>query len=126
MFRRAVAAKSGDPLVGKPWERIERLKFRQLSSESKEFAGDNLKRENLRELKEMFEKDLNWVFDDDVQLGSDDFAKNVEWHPEKRWRSEAEAIRVLVDRFGVLILIYSIGLYFSPFFFSHLLMMLLG
>lgn len=104
-FRRAVASKSCDPLLGKPWERIERLKFRQLASQSKEFAGDNLKRENLRELKEMFEKDLNWILDDDVQVGSHDLAEKVEWEPEKRWRSEAEAIRVLVDRFGVLILI---------------------
>ncbi|TXG59931.1 hypothetical protein EZV62_014504 [Acer yangbiense] len=100
-FTRAITAKNGDELIGKPWERIERLKFRELASGSKEFVGHNLKKENLRELKQMFEEDLNWVLDNDIQL-DDDYGslggENREFDPAKRWRSEADAIRVLVDR----------------------------
>ncbi|KAK0575081.1 hypothetical protein LWI29_033735 [Acer saccharum] len=84
---------------GKPWERIERLKFRELASGSKEFVGHNLKKENLRELKQMFEEDLNWVLDNDIQL-DDDYGslggENWEFDPAKRWRSEADAIREFI------------------------------
>ncbi|KAL5755095.1 hypothetical protein ACOSP7_023315 [Xanthoceras sorbifolium] len=100
-FTRAITANKDSQLIGNPWERIERLKFRELASGSKEFVGDNLKRENLRELKHMFEEDLNWVLDNDIQVDDDHGSlggENREWDPAKRWRNEAEAIRVLVDR----------------------------
>lgn len=102
-FNKAVLEKTGKKLIGKPWERIERLKFRELASESKEFGGENLKRENLRELKQMFEKDMNWVIDDDIEVENDGYwsleSETRDWDPAKRWRNEAEAIRVLVNRF---------------------------
>ncbi|XVF17516.1 hypothetical protein REPUB_Repub10bG0129600 [Reevesia pubescens] len=89
-------------LVGKPWERIERAKLAELVSKNEEFHGEGLKRENLVELREMFEKDLRWVLEDDVDVdGDDDWQSKKparDWDPYKRWRNEKEAIRFLVDR----------------------------
>ncbi|GMJ03848.1 embryo defective 1408, DELAYED GREENING 1, EMBRYO DEFECTIVE 246, thermo sensitive leaf color 1 [Hibiscus trionum] len=91
----------GPSLVGKPWERIEGAKLQDLVSE--EFNGVSLKRENLKELREMFEEDLRWVLDDDVEVEDDGWLlptdkQEQDLDPSKRWRNEKEAIRFLVDR----------------------------
>ncbi|XP_061949942.1 pentatricopeptide repeat-containing protein At5g67570, chloroplastic [Populus nigra] len=91
----------GGLLVGKPWERIERVKLKEIGSGSREFNGGKLKRENLRQLKEVFEGNLKWVFDDDIDVEDSDWLRNgseEKWDPAKRWRGEGEAIRFLVDR----------------------------
>lgn len=107
-FTKAVEAKSvghgGVLMVGMPWKRLERVGFRELASASTEYSGEKLKREELRELKEMFEsrkrQELQWVLDDDVEIKEDwlDSEKRV-WNPMKRRRGEDEVIRFLVDRF---------------------------
>lgn len=106
-FTKAVKAKTGSAgalMVGMPWERLERVGFRELASASAEYKGENLKKEELRELKEMFEsrkrQELQWVLDDDIEIKEEwlDGEQRV-WDPLKRRRSEVEAIRFLVDRF---------------------------
>lgn len=112
-------------MAGKPWERIEGPKLRDLVSEDEEFHGESLKRQNLKELKEMFEEDLRWVLEDDVDVEDDDCLLPTEKQmqdlgPSKRWRNEKEAIRFLVDRFRFFVLSFSFiinFLYFSLFFF---------
>ncbi|OMO56462.1 hypothetical protein CCACVL1_26532 [Corchorus capsularis] len=95
--------RSTSSLVGKPWERIERAELAELVSKTGEFEGEGLKTENLVDLREMFEKDLRWVLDDDVDVEEDDWLLTSgkperEWDPSKRWRNEKEAIRFIVDR----------------------------
>lgn len=92
-------------MVGMPWERLERVGCREMASTSTEYSGEKLKREELRELKEMFEsrkrQDLQWVLDDDVEIKEEwlDDEKRV-WNPiKRRRRGEGEVIRFLVDRF---------------------------
>ncbi|XP_012491972.1 pentatricopeptide repeat-containing protein At5g67570, chloroplastic [Gossypium raimondii] len=90
-------------LAGKPWERIEGPKLRDLVSENEELHGESLKRQNLKELREMFEEDLRWVLEDDVDVEDDDCLLPTEKQMQdldtsKRWRNEKEAIRFLVDR----------------------------
>ncbi|KAG5241031.1 pentatricopeptide repeat-containing protein [Salix suchowensis] len=105
-FNKAISGKrrgesGGDLLVGKPWERIERVKLKEIGSGSREFNGGKLKRENLRELKEIFEGNLKWVLDDDIDVEDSDWLRSggeEKWDPAKRWRGEGEAIRFLVDR----------------------------
>ncbi|KDP32082.1 hypothetical protein JCGZ_12543 [Jatropha curcas] len=104
-FNKAIKAETGSGngglLVGKPWERIERVSLRELASGSKEFNGDALKKENLRELKEVFEEGLNWVLDNDIEVENDDWLRKDnqwQWDPTKRRRSDKEAIRFLVDK----------------------------
>ncbi|KAF3439065.1 hypothetical protein FNV43_RR17340 [Rhamnella rubrinervis] len=106
-FTKVVEAKSdghgGALMVGMPWKRLERVGFRELASASTEYKGEKLKREELRELKEMFEsrkrQGLQCVLDDDVEIREEwlDGEKRV-WNPMKRRRSEDEVIRFLVDR----------------------------
>lgn len=105
--------------MGKPWERIERANLRELLSRNEEFHGESLKRENLVELREMLEKDLRWVLEDDVDVEDNDWLPQSEkpardWDPSKRWRNEKEAIRFLVNRF----LFFFFFKYFLIFFFS--------
>ncbi|XP_039032040.1 pentatricopeptide repeat-containing protein At5g67570, chloroplastic isoform X2 [Hibiscus syriacus] len=105
-FSKALNSKTerqGPSLVGNPWERIEGAKLRDLASENEEFHGERLKRQNLKELREMFEEDLRWVLEDDVEVEEDDWLLPAEKQerdldPSKRWRNEKEAIRFLVDR----------------------------
>ncbi|GAV83520.1 PPR domain-containing protein/PPR_3 domain-containing protein [Cephalotus follicularis] len=96
----AAAGGGGGLMVGKPWERIERVELRQLATESKEFVGDKLKRENLKELKEMLEGDLRWVFDDDIEVEDHNLLDSGtrKSEPAKPQRSDADRIRFLVDR----------------------------
>jgi hypothetical protein len=55
-------------------------------------------------LKEVFEGNLKWVFDDDIDVEDSDWLRSgseEKWDPAKRWRGEGEAIRFLVDRFVI-------------------------
>ncbi|XP_065873700.1 pentatricopeptide repeat-containing protein At5g67570, chloroplastic [Euphorbia lathyris] len=90
-------------LVGRPWEMIEKVKLKEIAGDSKEFNGDKLKMENLRELKEIFEDGLKWVLDNDIEIeeeGDDSlWSQNRRlWDPTKRRCSDKQAIRFLVDR----------------------------
>ncbi|EFH42956.1 EMB1408 [Arabidopsis lyrata subsp. lyrata] len=100
-FTRSISGKSGGDvglMVGNPWEGIERVKLKELVSgvRREEVSGGELKKENLKELKKILEKDLRWVLEDDVDVEEYDLDK--EFDPAKRWRTEGEAVRVLVDR----------------------------
>lgn len=88
-------------MVGRPWERLDSVEIATLSAE---YGGEKLKREELRELGQMFEsrrrEELRWVLDDDVELREEWLeSEKRPWDPSKRRRSEAEVIRFLVDRF---------------------------
>ncbi|XP_040999766.1 pentatricopeptide repeat-containing protein At5g67570, chloroplastic [Juglans microcarpa x Juglans regia] len=106
-FTKAVKAETGVKtrtlMVGKPWESLERAGIREISSESREYCGEKLKREKLSELRELFEERkreaLRWVLDEDVLVKEEwlDGEKGV-WEPSKRRRSEAEEVKFLVDR----------------------------
>lgn len=88
-------------VVGRPWERLDSVEIATLSAE---YGGEKLKREELRELGQMFEsrrrEELRWVLDDDVELKEEWLeGEKRPWDPSKRRRCEAEVIRFLVDRF---------------------------
>ncbi|KAJ9566821.1 hypothetical protein OSB04_002787 [Centaurea solstitialis] len=90
-------------LVGKPWERLERAELMEYASGNNEFVGgDNLKYEHLEELSEFIEKErdkFKWILEDDLELEDGLLEKKSDgWVPPKRKVSDAEAIRILVDR----------------------------
>lgn len=92
------------PMAGKPWEGIQKVEFLERTKANKEYRGEKLKRESLKELGEMFRArkmdDLKWVFHDDLEineLSCDESSYSVGKHTRKR--SEAQVIRFLVDRF---------------------------
>ncbi|KAM7251370.1 hypothetical protein ACFE04_023253 [Oxalis oulophora] len=96
---------SNGSLVGKPWEKIERVKLKELALddniEGKGFICDNkFKRENLNALRDNFKKDLKWVLEDDIEIenGIDFSEEGKTEKPEKRQRPEGEAVRYLVER----------------------------
>ncbi|XP_050205412.1 pentatricopeptide repeat-containing protein At5g67570, chloroplastic [Mercurialis annua] len=98
-------SQSSGLLVGMPWERIERVKLREIASGSNEFDGGNkLRVETLRELKEVFEDGLKWVLDNDIEFeGGDDgqflsSENQSQYDPTKRSRNDKEEIRFLVSR----------------------------
>ncbi|KAH7511218.1 hypothetical protein FEM48_ZijujUnG0037000 [Ziziphus jujuba var. spinosa] len=110
-FSKAVKAKTGAAagngdgasMVGMPWQKLERVGFRELASASNEYKGEKLKREELRDLKEMFEsrkrEELQLVLDDDIEIKEEWFdGEQRAWDPLKRRRSEVETIRFLLDR----------------------------
>jgi len=97
----------GSNLAGKPWERLEREKLRELASgyEGKEpIVGGKLKSEHLRELGMIFEERkieaLSSFLDDDIELEEGMLeGERGKWVPPRRRTTDAEAIRILVDRF---------------------------
>lgn len=99
-FSKAINAK----MTGKPWERLERGKLRELSSLSNEYGGEKLKSEHLRELSHILEIErdtFRWLLDDDIELEPgllDDQRPN--WTPPKRRGGDSEAIQFLVDRYA--------------------------
>ncbi|KAM4128225.1 hypothetical protein ACJW30_02G150500 [Castanea mollissima] len=106
-FTKAIKAETREStvalMVGKPWERLERVGLREVSSESTEYSGGKLKKEKLRELREMFEErklvELQWVLDDDILIKEEWLdGENRMWNPANRRRNEAEVIRFLVER----------------------------
>ncbi|KAA8522591.1 hypothetical protein F0562_013048 [Nyssa sinensis] len=108
-FTKAIKAKTKDnngvSMIGKPWERLEAVGLRELASSSKEYGGDKLKPEHLRELSEILEKErdqFRWLLDDDIELEEGWLEKKgQDWTPPKRQGGEAEAIRFLVDKFVI-------------------------
>ncbi|KAL6963584.1 hypothetical protein U1Q18_034595 [Sarracenia purpurea var. burkii] len=105
-FSKTITAKtkadSGPAMVGKPWERLESVQLRDFGGLSKEFGGQKLKSENLRELSEILERECDkfrWILDDDIEL-EDGWLENRRrnWDPQKRRGDEAEVIRFLVDK----------------------------
>ncbi|XP_057966184.1 pentatricopeptide repeat-containing protein At5g67570, chloroplastic isoform X2 [Malania oleifera] len=105
-FTRAVKAKTKDDngalMVGTPWEGLERVRWKELSSASKEYGGDRPKVKHLRELGDFLEQkreELRWLLDDVVEVeerwlenGSNRRA------PVKRRGTTANAIRFLIER----------------------------
>lgn len=93
-------------MVGVPWERIERVRLREIAGGSEGSGGNKLKKESLRELGEMFEErsreELRWVLDDDMELeGIGLESERSRWDPMKRrTRTEDETIAFLVKRLG--------------------------
>ncbi|KAK9284654.1 hypothetical protein L1049_023830 [Liquidambar formosana] len=82
--------------------RVERIGFREIAS-GKEYGGQKLKREHLRELGELFDKRRRDEFtvdlDDDMEVEEGWLDKErPRWEPVKRLRSEADAIQFLIDR----------------------------
>ncbi|CAN4083032.1 unnamed protein product [Withania somnifera] len=58
-------------IVGRPWERIEKLKLQELFSESKLHSGDKLNSEHLWELSDIIESErdkFSWLLDNDVEI----------------------------------------------------------
>lgn len=91
-------------MAGKPWEPLEREKLRELASgyEGKELNfGGKLKYEPLRELGLIFEERkieaLSSFLDDDIEL-EESVSENSSESFTQRRVSEAEAIKILVDR----------------------------
>ncbi|KAL3844675.1 hypothetical protein ACJIZ3_002078 [Penstemon smallii] len=87
-------------LVGRPWERLERLRLRELASDNDEYGGDKLNPQHLRELSDIIECDrdnFSWLLDNDVEFEVEEEEEDgKKWAPRKR--GEAEAIKFLTDR----------------------------
>lgn len=109
-FSKAIEAKTGETtdalMVGRPWEGLKKVEFLELTRANKEYGGEKLSKDSLKELKEMFEArkrdELQWVLDDDIELNEDWFNGENERlgvGKKRRKRSEAEVIRFLVNRF---------------------------
>lgn len=98
--------RAADAMVGVPWEGVERIQLRELSSGSEEFKGAVVRRESLRELGEMFEErnreELQWLLDDDVEVEEGSLEKEGSGlvHRKRKTRTEAEEVRFLVARFA--------------------------
>ncbi|KAL8151788.1 hypothetical protein V2J09_021596 [Rumex salicifolius] len=93
---------SGDKMVGRPWERLDRWKLRELAPGSDEFKGEKLNSQYLRELGEIFEERKKEAFslmldNDDVELEDSLTASNDYVHVKRR-RADTETIQFLVDR----------------------------
>ncbi|XP_011099383.1 pentatricopeptide repeat-containing protein At5g67570, chloroplastic isoform X1 [Sesamum indicum] len=99
-FTKSVRNEENKKLVGRPWERLERLRLRELSSENMEYDGERLNPEHLRELSDIIECERDkfaWLLDNDIELEEGWFENDGRrWAPPKR--SETEAIRFLIDR----------------------------
>ncbi|KAI4327341.1 hypothetical protein L6164_019814 [Bauhinia variegata] len=105
-FTKAIDA-TGDKtalMVGKPWEGLKGFELLQIVSSNKEYGGEKLKRQSLKELREMFEErkrdELQWLLEDDIEIDEHRFdgENNLDVAKKRRKRSEAEVIRFLVDR----------------------------
>ncbi|KAE9616047.1 hypothetical protein Lal_00017597 [Lupinus albus] len=92
-------------MKGKPWEELTKVEFLEHVRLKEEYGGENLKRESLKELREMFEArkmdELKWVFDENIEMDQVWFNGEPETlgvENKRRKRSEGEVIRFLVDR----------------------------
>ncbi|KAK4346672.1 hypothetical protein RND71_033011 [Anisodus tanguticus] len=101
-FKKEVNAKNDEKIVGKPWERIEKLKLQELSSENKVYSGDKLNSEHLWELSDIIESErdkFSWLLDNDVEIKQGWFNnERANWDYRQRRRGEAEIIRFIIDR----------------------------
>ncbi|XP_047962879.1 pentatricopeptide repeat-containing protein At5g67570, chloroplastic [Salvia hispanica] len=85
-------------LVGRPWERLDRLRLRELAGEGAEHDGAGLNPDRLRELSDIIECERDrfaWLLDDDVEV-EEGLLEERSWAPRKR--TEAESIKLLIDR----------------------------
>ncbi|CAJ1943017.1 unnamed protein product [Sphenostylis stenocarpa] len=89
-------------VAGKPWEGLQTVEFLEKARAIKECRGGKLKRESLKELKEMFEArkmdELKWVFDADLEIDDVWFNEGYGARGDTRKRSESAVIKFLVDR----------------------------
>ncbi|CAL0312884.1 unnamed protein product [Lupinus luteus] len=92
-------------MKGKHWEGLRKIEFLERVRVKEECGEEKVKRESLKELKEMFGgrkmDELKWVFDDDIEVGEGWFNGESEMlggEKKRRKRSESEVIRFLVDR----------------------------
>ncbi|KAE9614240.1 putative tetratricopeptide-like helical domain, pentacotripeptide-repeat region of PRORP [Lupinus albus] len=92
-------------MKGKPWEGLRKIEFLERVRVKEECGGEKIKRESLKELKEMFGgrklDELKWVFDDDIEIEEGWFngeSETLGGEKKRRKRSESEVIRFLVDR----------------------------
>nr|GMC62709.1 pentatricopeptide repeat-containing protein At5g67570, chloroplastic [Ipomoea batatas] len=101
-FNRTITAKNEGKLMGRPWERLEKLQLQEFSSENKQYFGDKLKDEPLRELGDFIESErdkFRWLLDADVEIEEGWFDnQRSNWVPPKRRGGEAEAIRFLINK----------------------------
>ncbi|KAH0700415.1 pentatricopeptide repeat-containing protein At5g67570, chloroplastic [Solanum tuberosum] len=101
-FKKEVKAKNDERMVGRPWEKIEKLKLQELSSESKVYSGDKLNSEHLWELSDIIESErdkFSWLLDNDVEIKQGWFDnERANWDYRQRRRGEAETIRFIIDR----------------------------
>ncbi|KAI9074583.1 hypothetical protein K1719_043424 [Acacia pycnantha] len=108
-FSKAIEAKVGEKadamMVGRPWDGLKKVEFLELARTNKEYGGESLRKESLKELKEMFEArkldELRWVLDDDIEVNEDWLnGENESQAAGRKTRkgSEAEVIRFLVNR----------------------------
>lgn len=103
-YKKFTRAINGDKkTVGRPWERLEKIVLREFASGDKEQRVGKLKKEHLLELSDYMENEkerLMWLFKDDVEEEPGLLENETSnWMPpQNRRRSEAEAIRLFVDR----------------------------
>ncbi|XP_059293506.1 pentatricopeptide repeat-containing protein At5g67570, chloroplastic isoform X1 [Lycium ferocissimum] len=101
-FKKAVNAKNDERIVGKPWEKVEKLKLQEICSESKVYSGDKLNSEHLWELSDIIESErdkFSWLLDSDVEIKQGWFDnERANWDYRQRRRGEAEIIRFIIDR----------------------------
>ncbi|GER30982.1 pentatricopeptide repeat-containing protein [Striga asiatica] len=87
-------------MVGKPWEKLERLRLRELAGEEMEYDGDRLNQEHLSELSDVIELErdkFSWLLQNDIELEEGLFENDgKKWAPPKR--SEPESIKLLIHR----------------------------
>ncbi|GAB4846886.1 hypothetical protein Ancab_025894 [Ancistrocladus abbreviatus] len=113
IFNRTLDSKAKDPVLvagakmtGRPWERLEREKLRELASESGEYRGGNLNSAHLKELGQFFEERkreaIYLLLDDDIELeeGILERGSSRGYSGKHGRRADAEAIGFLVDRLG--------------------------
>ncbi|KAF8404873.1 hypothetical protein HHK36_009768 [Tetracentron sinense] len=101
-FKAKTGDKNGVLMVGKPWERVERVGLKELANSSKEYSGEKLKGEQLEELGEFLTQrnrdDFRWLLDDDIEAGGCLEIESERRFPAKRRGGDADAIRFLIDR----------------------------
>lgn len=100
-YRKFTKNEQTTKLVGRPWERLDRLRFRELAGEGAEFGGARLNPEHLRELSDIIECErdrFSWLLDDDVEV-EQGLLEERSWAPRKR--TETEAIKLLIDRYWI-------------------------
>ncbi|PIA44162.1 hypothetical protein AQUCO_01700047v1 [Aquilegia coerulea] len=106
VFKAKNDKKGENLMVGKPWERLERIGLRELASGSKEYGGEKLKGEALVELSEILAErnrdDKHWLLDEDIEEGYWMETNDGRKISKKREIGDAEAIQFLVKRLSAM------------------------
>ncbi|KAG8384268.1 hypothetical protein BUALT_Bualt04G0100700 [Buddleja alternifolia] len=98
-FTKSIKNEENEKLLGKPWERLEMLRLREISNENMEYSGDRLNPERLSELSDIIESErdqFSWLLDNDIEFDDEWFDNDRRWTRPKR--SEAESIKLLINR----------------------------